>query len=94
VRAYVAELDSEVMGFAGVAYTRAGVWAFADMRDSAQKYPMTIMRVARKVKTILAEITCPVYCEADAKYPNAGELLKRVGFKSIDGRYYIWQRCP
>lgn len=91
LRAYAAEHDGELLGVAGIAYFPGRLVAFADMQDSAQRYPLTIMRVARKVQALLREAIAPVYCEADCGYPNSRAFLEHVGFKNVSGRVYVWQ---
>lgn len=92
IRGYVAELDGQVMGIAGLAYAPNNIIAFADMAEGGQKYPMTIMRMTKLVKTLLNETRVPVYCNADVKLRNSTKFLEHIGFKPCGGRAYVWSK--
>jgi len=90
VRAWAAEHAGDVVGFAGIAYGPVLI-AFAEMREGAERYPVTIMRVARKVLDLLRAASSSVYAEASETYPNSEAFLRRLGFQHVDGRVYVWQ---
>lgn len=91
VRAFVAELDGEVLGVAGIAYWPNRIAAFADMKPGGEKYPLTIMRIARRVQALLREVKAPVYCNADPDFPNSPAFLAHVGFEHVGGRTFVWR---
>jgi hypothetical protein len=92
MRGYVAEHEGQIKGIAGLAYGVNQITAFADMAEDGQKYPMTIMRMAKLIKGLLNETSAPVYCNADVTLPNAGKFLEHVGFKPVTGRTYVWSK--
>ena len=90
-RAWVAEVDGEVIGIAGY-YLRGGAaLVFSDMREAMKAYPVTIMREARR---LMARIKVPAVCIADPDLPGSGRFLERLGWRfdrrTEEGDQYTW----
>ena len=91
VRGFVAEQDGRIMGLAGVMYARTTLIGFCEMEPEGSRYPMTIMRMVRKVQALMREIGAPVFAVADEQYPNSQAFLERVGFQRVAGRQYVFK---
>jgi hypothetical protein len=91
VRGFAAERDGELMGVAGVMYMPGRLLAFAEMVEEGQRYPLSIMRMARLMRGLLREISSPVFAQADAQYPNSGNFLEHLGFRHVQGDMYVFK---
>jgi hypothetical protein len=60
------------------------------MEEGGQQYPMTIMRITKRMVALMREIRAPIFCNADPNLPNSMAFLERVGFKHVAGRQYRW----
>lgn len=91
-RAWVAELDGEVIGIAGYYLKGGAALVFSDMTDAMRAYPVTIMREAKRV---MAEIRVPAVCIASSERKGSARFLRRLGWtfaRSTDeGEAYAWQ---
>jgi hypothetical protein len=88
VRGFVAEHDGRIMGVSGLMYLPHRIIAFAEMVDEGQQYPLTIMRMARKMKALMDEVSVPIFAEPDGQFPNSRRFLEHVGFKPVQ-----WPLC-
>lgn len=92
VRGFVAEQDGRTMGVAGLMYMPTVLVAFAEMVEEGQQYPLSIMRMARKMRALMAGIAAPIVAEADLQFPNSQAFLERVGFEHQHGRLYVYRK--
>lgn len=92
MRAWVAELDGEVIGIAGYYMRQGWVQAFSDMNDAMRQYPGTIMREARR---FMARLKSPALCIASCSEKNAARFLGYLGWRHVgtseEGEVYAWQ---
>jgi len=91
VRGFTAEHDGEIVGVAGVMYLPSRLLAFAEMVDGAQRFPLSIMRMARLMRRLMGELGAPVFAQADPQYRNSAALLERVGFRHVQGDMYVFK---
>jgi hypothetical protein len=91
VRGFAAEQDNTLLGVAGLMYLPTVVYAFAEMREGGERYPVSIMRVARLMRGLMQEVQAPIVARADEDYPNAGALLERVGFERVAPGQYVFK---
>lgn len=89
VRGLVVEFNDEPVAIAGVIHTNP-LQAFSSMKDSLRKYPKTIIKTARKLKTILDKYESPIYAYADEDEKNSVNFLKHVGFTQLDDGVFKW----
>jgi hypothetical protein len=92
VRGFVAEHEGRIMGLAGVMYLPSRILGFAEMVQEGQQYPLTIMRMAHRMRTLLRSIHSPVFAEADERYPNSPAFLEHIGFEHVQGALYVFQQ--
>lgn len=85
VRAYVADLDGDILGIAGISFHGSLLIAFSDIKPEMRKFPITIMRGARKV---LDMTRAPILAYPDPDIEGAPRLLERLGFVNLDGTVY------
>ena len=94
MRAWVAELDGEVIGMAGHYLEQGCVMVFSTMKDKMRDFPITIMRASREFMTTLAKSGLPAMCVASSDECNACAFLERLGWvhagTSEDGEVYTW----
>jgi hypothetical protein len=89
-RGWVAVLDGEVLGAAGVLHT-SPFQAYATMRPEMAKWPKVMVRAIGMFREMLQEHYTSVYAVADEKYPNSMRVLEKAGFQQVDGRVFKWQ---
>ena len=94
IRAWVGELDGEIIGLGGFAFSKGRWFGFCDLREQARSYKITIARTA---KMALEEARRQgikfVYAEVDPAEPRAALWLTSLGF-TVDPRtayLYRWR---
>lgn len=92
VRGFLAEKDGEVLGVAGLMYMPRVIVAFADMREGGQQYPLSIMRMARRMRDLMNTISAPIVADADPQYPNSAAFLAHVGFERAHGPLFVFKK--
>jgi hypothetical protein len=92
VRGFVAELGDRIMGVAFLMYQPTVVAAYAEMVPEGQAYPLSIMRMVRKMKALMATVNAPIFTIADEAYPNSEAFLEHVGFEHVAGRQYVYKK--
>jgi hypothetical protein len=94
MRAIVVELDGKVAGVAGLSYHGDQMTAFSVMHDSLKKYPVTIMKAAKRFAAIMNKHGQGALAVASIDEDGSDRFLKHVGFTFIgvtsDGRIYQW----
>lgn len=89
--------DGQVLGFGGVAYPAAiapSVYVFCEMTDAAQQYPVSIMRIGRKVVSLIEELKLPAVAYRDVSVPRSNEFLRRLGFVELADGMWRYEGCP
>jgi hypothetical protein len=77
----VAELDSEIIGIAGVYKQGSRPIAFSDLSPALRKYRKTMVTACKMLVNLFDTIGAPVYAVANPNEPTAPYLLVRLGFK-------------
>ena len=94
MRAIVVEIDGKVAGIAGMSYHDNQMVAFSKMDDELRKYPVTIMKAAKRFAGIMNKYGRNVFAIASCHEKGSDRFLKRVGFSFIGeteaGRVYQW----
>lgn len=95
MRAIVVEIDGKVAGVAGISYHGDIMTAFSKMDDSLRKYPVTIMKAARRFTDILNKHGRNVFAISACYEKGSDRFLERVGFTFVgetsEGRVYQWR---
>lgn len=82
LRAFVGDLDGEIIALGGLATVKGRHYAFLDLTEKARPYKMHIMRAAIRVfKEARQSGIRFVYAEADANEPKSSTWLERLGFE-------------
>jgi hypothetical protein len=79
-----------VLAIAGVMYSAPALQAFSAMRPEAKRYPVMIMKVARKLAMVMDSLDAPIFAIADTQYSTSEKFLERIGFSRYRGRMYQW----
>lgn len=87
-KAYVVENDKKVLGIGGIYYEGDFIIVFSRFDPELKKYPLAMARGAKKVMEIVGGKTCLAI--ADENIPESENLLRRLGFRHIEGRVYKW----
>jgi hypothetical protein len=95
MRVLVVDLEGELLGIAGLVYHPGQMLAFSSMKDEMRRYPVTIMKVAKRMAQMIERHGRSVVAVASNTAKNSDAFLQRVGFEFIgetsDGRVYRWQ---
>ncbi len=95
IRAYVGEVDGEIVGIGGLAFSHGRWFAFCDLTDKARKYKMTIARMGKRIVDDAREMGLRfVYAEADPKETTAVRWLKSLGFELDPRTTYLYRWRP
>ena len=89
VQGIAAELDGEVIGVAGVAYSKPMQW-FSVIRDELKRHPRCMVKAMRQMRVLLDDLDVPVFATSDEDEDTAHEFLTHVGFIEIDKGVYQW----
>jgi len=80
--ARVGLVRGRIVGCGGVAYVDGRAFAFCDLKPSARRYKISIVKAARDVIEKVRADGCRVmYAEADANEPGAVRWLTSLGFE-------------
>ena len=92
MRALVACLDGEVVGFIGVVREGPVGKYFCDISPKLEPYlrSMTIMRAIKQSMGFVKNYRGPVI--ALAEHAEGCRILNRLGFTHWEGEYYLWLR--
>ena len=90
MRAYVAEMDGEVVGVIGIVRDKDWGKYFSDTRPKLRPYlkSITIMRLVKQSLKLCDEYRGPVL--AVAHNGESCRLLNRLGFTHLYGAWYGW----
>lgn len=95
LRGLAVERDGELLAIAGVMHS-AYLQVFSSMTDEMRKYPIMILKTAKRLLQIMETYNQPLYALASEDEPTSEQFLKHLGFKFLneneDGRYYIWHK--
>lgn len=83
VRAWVLEVDGEVVGMAGWRVAGEHLVVFSDVKPGVAK-----MTVWRKAKQLMAMIDFPAFCECTE---TSGPMLLRLGWRHVAGNVYKYE---
>jgi hypothetical protein len=92
VRGFAAELEGRVMGVAGLMYMPTIIFAFAEMVAEGQAFPLSIMRMVRKMRALMLTVNAPIVALADPKFPHSEAFLEHVGFERAVGRQFVFKK--
>lgn len=94
IRGWVATVDGEPKGIAGVAYVGGQVNAFSRSLPGLPK--SWIARGAIATLRLIRELNCPVLAIADPEIPTSHDFLERCGFEHVttntQGEVFRWRR--
>ena len=92
LKAWVGELDGEILGIGGLAYAKGRWFAFCDLKPEAREYKMTLARTA---KMVLREARQQgirfVYAEADLNERASVRWLTSLGFRLDPRTAYLYR---
>ncbi|MFK7942613.1 MAG: hypothetical protein AB8B85_06850, partial [Paracoccaceae bacterium] len=95
MRAWVADLDGEVIGMAGHYMHGEFVMVFSTMTEKMREFPITIMRASRDFMASFRRTGLPAICVASPDEENSCAFLERLGWSHIGtgdlGEVYRWQ---
>lgn len=87
VRGYVALLDGEPIGVAGVTCGQIPL-VFSDLTPEMKRYPVLLFKTAKR---ILRSIRGTAYAVCNQDEPTAEEFLTRLGFERYDDDgVFVW----
>lgn len=98
MRAIVADLDGEILGWGGLVYSRGRIAsAVMDMKPLGARYPVTAHRAGKMVMKMAERLGLEeVAAIREKKYPNSEKWLRLLGFElaleTSDGEIWIWRR--
>lgn len=90
VRCYSMFYQGKLAGVAGIAIMKHSHFAFCDIKEDVGAPKMTIWKCAREMMSILAARNVRMVCEPHPDIPNSRKFLELLGWKTHDGRTYVW----
>ena len=93
VTAVVGELNGKLIAIGGIAHVAGDLVGFFDIKPEARKYPLKIVKTARKILDDMRSGGATViHCTRDPDEPRAGRFLEYLGFRPVGGMAgkYIW----
>jgi hypothetical protein len=94
VKAWVGEVDGQIVAIGGLALINGRWHGFCDLREPARKHKFTIARTAKRIMDEAREMGVRfVYADMDTNEPTALRWLTSLGFEP-DPRtliYYRWR---
>lgn len=95
VRALVGVVDGEILGIAGLEYAGEQMTAFSCYRPESKKYPLSTMKMGKRLVKMIENYGKNVLALADKDEPTAPDFLERLGFvfvgNTAEGRVYKWR---
>ena len=95
MRAWVAEMDGEILGMAGHYVHGEAVVVFSKMDEKMREFPVTIMRLSKEFMQRLKSSRLPAICLASQDEGNSCAFLERLGWRHAGtgdkGEVYTWQ---
>lgn len=90
--AVVGLVRGKVVGGGGIAHTGGKLWAFCDLKPSAYRYKISIVRAASQViEDAKARGAKRIWAEADPDKPMAVRWIMSLGFKPTElPRIFLW----
>lgn len=91
VRGFAAEHDGEIVGVAGIMYSKPPQ-CFSRIDSIMKKFPRSIVVAVRAIRELLDRQTVPVYATPDDDESTAGTFLKHIGFEETTVKgVWKWQ---
>jgi hypothetical protein len=90
VRGFAVEENGVLRAIAGLLYFRSFVLAFAEMPPDVEKYPVAVVKMARRMQELMRTVKAPIYAEAAEAHAGSGRLLEYIGFRHVEGSQYRW----
>lgn len=87
-RAYVVEIDGQIMGIGGVYYDGESIIAFSSIRPELKRHKVTILKGARKVMGLVNGRACLAIASKD--HAGSERLLEHLGFERVGDRVFRW----
>lgn len=92
IKAFVGEVDGEIVALGGLAFAKGRWFAFCDLLDGARAHKMSIARTAKRVfAEAKAQGIKYVYAEADPNEPGAVRWLTSLGFEPDPRTVYLYR---
>lgn len=90
--AIVGVVRGRVIGGGGIAYRAGELWAFCDLKPSAYRYKLSIVKIAaRIIADAKANGARRIFAEADPEKPMAERWIKSLGFEpTAKPRIFQW----
>lgn len=91
-KAWVGEIDGEIVGVAGFIFEKGFWYGFCDIKDDrVREFPMTVVRASlRGMEEMKARGTKLIYARVDMNEKNALKWVTMLGFKPA-GALYKWR---
>ena len=91
MRAWVAELDGEVVGACGLVLWGGRWFVFVDIGEKMKPFKATIIRQGKKTMEIAKNMGLSrVYAKHDTVQPMAEKWMKSLGFEEGPD-YFVWR---
>lgn len=83
--------DGKPIAVGGLAYGRGASEAFMELRDGAQRYPVSVMKATRLAMQMMRDAGARVvFAKVDTKRDTAPRFLSRLGFTPMGDGRWMW----
>ena len=89
LRAYVVEINGQVVGYAGYMYEDNLLQGFS---WKGEINPKLVIRLARKTIELFGKAHAPIYSIPSLEHENSRRFLSYLGFVELENNIFVWDK--
>lgn len=90
LRAYVAEDQGSIVGYAGYLYEENILQGFSWKGDIK---PLSVIRLAKKTIELFKKAHAPIYSIPSIEHEGSRKFLDYLGFVELDNNIFVWDQA-
>lgn len=90
--AWVGSVNGRIIACGGIGYLNGQAFAFLDLKPSARKYKLSLVRAAKQSIESAKTFCSIIFAQVDKDEPNARKWLYHLGFSDTDNEgIMVWR---